>query len=190
MLYIVEKIIIAIVNSVDIEMIKTIVFVVVYIITQYLSVIIAACVLSVTIWQGWQNRKHNRLSVKPFLNVLGCVSRSGNIKDYTVTLVNHGVGPAIIKNFELLFEGKSVSNNHSESYKDFLNKKIKPLKGLKGRSFEHRSEDSVIKVGEEIILWKFKCERDEDIEDIEKIKIRIKYQSIYQDEIFFHPPKK
>ena len=187
MLYIVEKIIIAIADSVDIEMIKTIVSVVVYILTRYLSIFIAGCVLGVTIWQGLQNRKHNRLSVRPLLMSLLSNKIEGGIRYYEVTLVNHGVGPAIIKDFILKFNGEKVSINDAKTYKDFLDKKMKKFKKTRTG---HRTKNAIIKIGEELTLWKFECDKDEDIEDIKKLKIRIEYQSIYRDEIFFHPPKK
>ena len=125
--------------------------------------------------------------VRPHLTVLRGNAVAANIRHYEVTLVNYGLGPAIIKNFELLYKGKIVSRNNSVTYKKFL---IKMMEKFKDRGTSHRTRGSIIKTGEELILWEFKCGKDEDIKEIQKIKIYIEYQSIYKEETFYYPRKK
>ena len=154
------------------------------------SGVIAIIALWANIREGKETRKHNRLSVQPLLRVLKSDAIKGNVRTYKIILINHGVGPAIIKNFELLYNGKRKSLNDSKTYSDFLKKKISKFKGLKRGGTNHRTKGYSIKMGEELILWKFECDKHQDIEDIEKVNIRIEYQSIYRDKTFNFPPKK
>ena len=65
------------------------------------SAFVAACALGVTIWQGRQNYKHNKLSVRPLLATMEHHHTTDNIGHIAFELINCGVGPAIIKNFVL-----------------------------------------------------------------------------------------
>ncbi len=143
------------------------------IVIAVLSLFIAACVLGVTIWQGLQNRKHNRLSVLP---LLGMLRISGGI-NYEMKLINRGVGPAIIKNFELLFDGKIVSCNDYKAYRTFFLE----IDNINVTGASHYAIDDVIKVGEELTLWHFEKVNYQDISYLNKITFRVEYYSIYRD---------
>ncbi len=145
------------------------------------SVFIAGCALVATIVQGRQNRKHSRLSVKPFLEILRHNNVRNGIRYYEIILINHGTGSAIIKNFDLLFEGKSVSLNDGKTYTAFL---LEKMAGFKEKKITHRTKGSIIKTAEELILWKIECGQNQVIYDIKKLGLRIEYQSVYQDETF------
>ncbi len=150
------------------------------------SGVIALIALGFAIVQGWQNHKHNKLSVLPLVSVMrdSSIITDINIKEdihYKVILINQGVGPAIIKKFELLFDGESVLPNDADTYESFLDKKTQ---NFIGRNFGHRAQGSVIKVGEQLILWEFKYVKNQDISEVTKLGLKIEYQSIYRDETF------
>jgi hypothetical protein len=65
-------------------------------IVSYSAMFIAAMALVVSIYEGYELRKHNRLSVRPYLQTE--VSRIGTQK-YTIGLKNGGLGPAIVEDF-------------------------------------------------------------------------------------------
>ena len=65
---------------------------------------IALCAFFTTLWQGYLTRAHNKLSVKPSLNFDQTLRHSGIDIKYTVK--NSGLGPAIIKAFALIIDGK------------------------------------------------------------------------------------
>ncbi|WP_420598536.1 hypothetical protein [Neptuniibacter sp.] len=72
--------------------------------------IIATCAMAATFWQGYIARKHNKLSVKPFLDI-------NRHSDYTafsfkLSLVNQGLGPAIITSYSMKVEQKDCSYQH------------------------------------------------------------------------------
>ncbi|MEH0739959.1 hypothetical protein H4F05_00435 [Vibrio cholerae] len=89
------------------------------------SLVIAALAFVVTIWQSVLAREHNRLSVRPYLEVLGDFSFDSPI---SVKIVNHGVGPAILKSISAEIDGyiiplespldyqKLISNLHFPNY--------------------------------------------------------------------------
>ncbi len=156
-------------------------------IAAIMSAVIAGLIFITTVWQIWQNHKRNKTLVRPHLIILRGNAVAANTRHYKVTLVNYGLGPAIIKNFELLYKGKVVSRNSSITYKRHL---TKMMKKFKNKGATHRTRDSIIKTGEELILWEFKCGKDEDTKEIQKLKIRIEYQSIYEDDTFYYPLKK
>lgn len=62
------------------------------------SAIIALCALLVAIGQLTLQRRHNRLSVRPFLDAL---SSRANHAPYKWTVSNAGAGPAIVRNFSM-----------------------------------------------------------------------------------------
>ncbi len=66
---------------------------------EHAATIIAILALLFTIYQGYLTRRHNRLSVKPFLNFTNKYD-ANNIIQYCI-LKNSGLGPAIITNIKV-----------------------------------------------------------------------------------------
>lgn len=64
-------------------------------IQSLVAVSVALFALFISIWQGCEQRHHNRLSVKPILD-LEQISYNSNI---SIRLSNNGLGPAIIEKF-------------------------------------------------------------------------------------------
>ncbi len=156
------------------------------------SAFIAVCALGVTVWQGRQNYKHNKLSVLPLLRFEGSNSKgdgTGYVGHYEFNIVNRGIGPAIIKTFILFSEDKKDSYNDYHAYTNFLNEMIKDFKN---RNQSYLGRGSVLGNGEVQTLWEFNYDPDnQKIEDIEKLIVYVEYQSIYQDEIIplYHEQK-
>jgi len=62
----------------------------------WLSLVVAGLALSVTVWEGYENREHNRLSVAPRLTVTTRISASES-GAAGIYVENEGLGPAIIR---------------------------------------------------------------------------------------------
>lgn len=73
--------------------------------SDWAAVIVAACALGISIWQGLVTRTHARRSVRPHL--VWCenkvVTDSGVC--FTVSISNYGIGPAVIQDRYFLLGG-------------------------------------------------------------------------------------
>ncbi|NLX24889.1 MAG: hypothetical protein GXY61_02860 [Lentisphaerae bacterium] len=78
------------------------------------SVVIALAALFIAYWQGHFTRQHNRLSVTPRLQTHTDQDDSGNSGHIELILSNAGVGPGIIKTFELKKNGELVGELSKE----------------------------------------------------------------------------
>ncbi len=151
------------------------------------SAITAICALAATIWQGRQNYKHNKLSVRPMLTTMINYKDGKKTRTVSFELINSGFGPAIIKDFILMFDGEEVSKNNLKSYEDFLKEKAK---SFKVESVFSITPDASIVMGERYELFSFSYKHGEDVSFIHKLDLLVNYQSIYEDEIFTHDTRK
>lgn len=146
------------------------------------SAAVAACALGVTILQGRQNHKHNMLSVRPFIGALEHYENVDNIKQITFELINSGVGPAIIKNFTLLYDGKEVARNNRNAYEEFLQKRLKGFKIVEVFSY---APGAAMQAGERLKLLTFEYDIEKQrIDFINKLDLLVDYQCLYQRETF------
>lgn len=83
-------------------------------VTQTGVVIIAVCAVVVSVWQGRISekhleiaREHNQLSVRPYLDFF---SSWASDSTWRLSLMNEGIGPAIIKSTTLTYDGKTYSH--------------------------------------------------------------------------------
>ena len=76
------------------------------------SGIIALCALIFAIWQGYETRKHNKLTYRPHLTTWQFYNSEKRL--YSLTLKNNGLGPALIQSFIVKVDGKELSK---ENYK-------------------------------------------------------------------------
>ncbi len=190
MTYLFEKIITVIVCFVDIDKIW------VWVSNWETAIVIAVIAPVATIMQVIYNRKHNSLSVRPFLatSVEAFYEHNEEIRmecrKFKIT--NKGIGPAIITDIKLFFNGDRILYNNHEDFENalrekILNNSIKVDIGLESTSIAPRS---VIAIGEEEMMWSIKfdskIERSKIVDNFDNIKIRIEYESMYKEKI--HPP--
>ena len=76
------------------------------------TTVIALCALALSIWQGMQTRKHNRLSVMPHLTTK--TDRDVEKGFYSIKVINNGIGPALIEEFLVKVDGKVISGQGPE----------------------------------------------------------------------------
>lgn len=69
-------------------------------------VLIAISALGLTFWQGVVIRSHNRISVRPLVTISGAINQDGS----GWKIGNSGLGPALVKWFEVTVEGKTVKD--------------------------------------------------------------------------------
>ena len=154
----------------------------------FTSAVVAACALGVTIWQGRQNYKHNKLSVRPFLSTMECHTKQGDIGHVTFELVNCGIGPAIIKNFVLLDSDEEVSRNNRKTYDDFVTHKFEGFTDVFCGSYV---PGAAMQAGEKMVLLTFQYDiQKQNIDFVHKLNLLVDYQCIYQSDAFTYDSRK
>ena len=150
------------------------------------SMIIALCVFVVTIWQSFVMRKHNRLSVKPVLDSTEGHSHDKNQTTVEYQLSNVGVGPAIIKDFILIYGENEISHNNSTNYVAFINKQANKFMDV---SWYWMSPTATLATNQKVTLLKFSYDNEtkSDAEELMKnLALLVRYYSIYKNEIFVY----
>jgi hypothetical protein len=71
----------------------------------WVPIIVSVCAISLTIFQAMSTRRHARLTVQPRLDWSVLISDHGEI---SYSLVNNGLGPAILTRLELVLDGNTV----------------------------------------------------------------------------------
>ena len=151
---------------------------------QNVSLIVSVCALGLTLQQIWATYKHNRLSVRPLLATNLEKTRPLNAPDVvvvTASIGNCGLGPAIIKKFEVLFDGIPLQANTPEELgkmvQDRLNAEI--LDSYYGLLRKHH----VMKAGDSFDLARItvRAPTPQQQEAFAKLHVRVTYESAYGD---------
>jgi hypothetical protein len=147
------------------------------------SNVIAICAFGATFWQAHLTRKHNKLSVKPYLTTWTTMSSDG----YSVLkIINNGIGPAHIKSFKILVDGQKMVGEALEPHDKCLKLLFPEYKydwygsylgvGYMMRSHEERDLIAIKFIGEKM------PEQVEVEHRAKRVQILIKYESIYKEE--------
>lgn len=147
------------------------------------SATIALCALGLTIWQACIQRRHNKLSVTPYLTTWS--QNNFGYHRYQVQIMNNGVGPALIKKFQIYVDAQQVQGLHLE----LIRKSIKLL----FPNYPYNLENSYLSDGymmspkevRDLVVIQFlgpNLPAPEEIEHASKrIRILIEYESIYKE---------
>ena len=117
--------------------------------------------LAFTGWQSWLTYEHNRVSVSPKL--VGATHLRASSDDFfRVEIVNVGLGPAIVRNASITFNGQSLGKLGAEA--------CDKLSGLLNVDAEEHSymicweqvdgENMYLRAGDSITLYRFGGRRD------------------------------
>tara|TARA_R110002051_G_scaffold181774_1_gene251293 strand:+ start:66439 stop:66885 length:447 start_codon:yes stop_codon:yes gene_type:complete len=134
-------------------------------IVSYAAMFTAFMALIVSIYEGYEIRKHNRLSVRPHLiteiNIKG-------VRQESIIIKNGGLGPAIIKEFEIFANGKKMK---------FWNDAMNEIKLTKFSSLTNLAEGDVIKSGERLPIVVL-----DTIIDNFNLSFNLKFKSMYDED--------
>ena len=150
-------------------------------ITAIFTVVIALVALIVAVWQAHAMRIHNRLSVKPHL-VFDRISDTGSL-EAKIVLSNNGVGPAIIKDFSVQFDGSIVQLSGPGIWEGIM-------AGLGIEYTRYRSQEieagSAMKIGDKINILGVVLTGGQSTDFVHealcRINVFIKYESIYGED--------
>jgi hypothetical protein len=155
------------------------------------SSIIALCALTFTIWQGFLARKHNRLSVRPQLTswMENHISKNGYFK---YTLINNGLGPARIEEFQVKVDGEDIVGERTERIEKASEKIFPKQKYTYRAEFSYFGKGHWIPAKEKVDIfkaqfdnrhWPFSKSIEEEIR--KRAKLIITYTSIYGERFYF-----
>ena len=152
-------------------------------IAGFSTAVIAFCALGLTIWQACITRKHNRLSVTPHLTTWTHSDKAKNL--YAFELLNNGIGPALINNFQIQVDGQPIVGEGTEPIEKALKILFPQYQYSSWQSFVSKGYMMSAKETRNLVTIQFHGEKIPKPEEIEHAKKRarvlIEYESIYKD---------
>ena len=136
-----------------------------------IAIFIATIALMISVWQDCEQRKHNRLSVRPLLS-FETISYNNS---QSIKLSNNGLGPALIQSFQIELDGKNYDAEAGNPWRPVV--EARSLQG-KYSSMYYFANASIIKPEEvySLLTW-----TPGDTVQLD-ITIRVTYQSLYEEE--------
>jgi len=142
---------------------------------------IALSSTGIGIWQGYLNRQHFRLSVKPHITI---TSGYFNQSPISYSLCNDGLGPAIIKKYSICINEEDIEIVSQDQFKEVFNKlnmefpDFKFLIPTKGEAYISGKNIKLLE------LFPKENTHEEVLNKLDGIKFKILYSSIYNDKVF------
>jgi len=160
------------------------------VITGIATAVIALCALALSIWQGMQTRRHNRLSFRPHLTPW--TNRDAEKGFYTIELINNGIGPALIEEFLVKVDGKVISGQGVEPIEKglkiiFPNLEYKSLLGYVAKGYSMVAKEKVTIVAIQFLKQPFPTLEFMDRAS-NRVSLDIPYKSFYGEQFHFHFP--
>ncbi|MBN2093128.1 hypothetical protein JW964_26125 [candidate division KSB1 bacterium] len=145
------------------------------------AIIIALASVVVTIWEGAEIRKHNRLSVRPKLEIF--FNHSSDENEMEWILCNNGIGPGIIKSSHIYVDDKEYPIHNGAVYYEIIDSLA--VGGITLAKFSSLNAGLAIKEGTIKFIVRFKLNSGISAEVLRKlhdrIKFEIKYESMYTE---------
>ena len=150
-------------------------------IISFVSLLVALCALVFTWYQVRISREHNRLSVKPHITTFSHSQTIGTDAYLTIELMNNGLGPAIIKSFQVLFDGKIVSLNDQKKTTQHIKNQFQQQKGY---HIEQLGPGYAMPANEKRIMLQLKFPGAGGLQDtyealLDRHELIIEYETVY-----------
>jgi hypothetical protein len=157
------------------------------------SAIIAFCALGLTLWQACVMRRHNKLSVQPYLTTWVHRDEGPSHFILVVDLLNNGVGPALIKTFKVFVDGHEIKGQEDEPMQKALKLLFPQYIYQSNQSFMSDGYMMSPKESRNLVTIKFTGSNLPKTEEIEhaknRVNISIRYESIYRESQTFDTSK-
>ncbi|NRB80237.1 MAG: hypothetical protein HRU38_16470 [Saccharospirillaceae bacterium] len=145
------------------------------------SAFIALLVFGLTVWQGMQTRKHNQLSVKPFLDFSWVNNHEKGLK---CEIVNSGIGPAFLNQINFFVDDKKFHIKGRNDYKSLF--EALDLNEILGQvSVQHIEPNSALSIGQTNDLLVFcdssvlKSDYELIASKLRRFSVQVEYKCIY-----------
>ena len=146
-------------------------------ITAAAATVIAICSLGISVWQGIETRKHNRLSVLPHIEF----GHRYNAKKSSIELDNAGIGPAVIIDYNFYLDGNQIFNDITCGPETWQQVRHALSDEMTLSTFCLRKGD-MLKSGrkiEVISLETLNSDSKGHLRSLSRIRIEVRYESIY-----------
>jgi len=115
----------------------------------WVPIIVSLCAITLTVFQASTMRRHTRLSVQPRLGWSVQVEPDGAL---TYSLVNDGLGPAIITKFDFAVDGEVVGPDGPASCQEIDRRLGREGDGWDTSCFD-MEEDYVLRAGDRLVVY-------------------------------------
>lgn len=142
-----------------------------------IAIFIALLALGVTLWQLSVQRKHNRMSVKPYLVFNRILLLES--PQMTIELKNTGLGPAFIKDMTVYVDGVPFNKSIILPWKDIL----KQAGIITTNVMEMTLYKYAISAGNTEVIVQAETFKSQKVEMkcIHRIDVKIQYESFYSE---------
>lgn len=150
------------------------------------SLVISICALLLTMYQAWATRKHNRLSVQPRLStqIERDVTEERVIR-VIATLSNSGLGPAIIKSFEILVNDKPYLINEQSEIESLVTRNVSGHIVELRTGFFRKNHTFSKDATTELLNLKISNATESTLEEIKMFHLRVNYESAYGESFLY-----
>lgn len=158
-----------------------------YIVDNF-SGILAICALFLTVYELRSTRQHNRLSVRPFLTDNSHTDRTATLTTETLEIINTGIGPALIKKFQVFKDEKLLIWDEHDDLERQLSEAIPGAKIIHMQTYK---DAGAIPANERIPILKYISDNQNAdvlkklIKDMPKFILKIEYESLYGDKFTY-----
>lgn len=147
------------------------------------SALIALCALGLTLWQIRTGICHNKLSVKPHLTTWSHEDHQNH--QYSVELLNNGIGPAFFESFQIQIDGQPVSGEGTELMEKVLKILFPQYQYSAGKSYFSKGYIMAEKETRNLVSIEFYGNTVPSAAEIEhavrRTKLVVTYKSIYNE---------
>lgn len=147
------------------------------ILSKYASEVIALCALFLTVYQANSQRRQNRISLKPHLDLFTERFFDNGVGRIEVYLINNGLGPAFVETFGIKLDDKNY--NARDALKALFgdqSDEFNYAELVKGYGITHNQRIRLLSVNFPAKGW-------DDVNDFEEsvnsLELRINYKSIH-----------
>jgi len=155
---------------------------------------ISLLALVATVYHGVATRNHFHLSIKPQLSVDFGIIPNENL--FHITITNQGLGPAIIKTFSIIEEGKEIHPDNPSSFIDIIEKQSKNLINHSEVNLPHINESLIPNKAITLIKLTLNPMAQKEfgtyatLKQLIPFEIKIEYESMYGEKDSLEIPPK
>jgi hypothetical protein len=152
----------------------------------WIPIVVSVCAISFTIYQGMLSRRHTKLSVQP--RVDWRIEEDAGGGTLTLSLVNVGFGPAIVRDIAVLVDGEPIATDSLEACHEIAARIGRADPGRWDLSCFAEPNEHVLRPGDAVVIFGSRPnqahaaeDQTEAVVDYRRLGARARYCSFYED---------